>query len=120
MKTTLIALALFAAAGSARAGNSFKTAEVAVTANGPVLTFTVKSEANVRGYQIEAIGSDGAVQRVATVPSKGNSMLPVQYAVSLSPEAAGYTQYRVRQVSMDYSESYSAVVSTSYEAVAGK
>lgn len=120
MKTTLIALALFVAAITARAGNSFKAAEVTVTTSGPVLTFTVKSEANVRGYQIEAIGTDGAVQRVAAVPSKGNSMLPVHYAVPIAPDAAGHTQYRVRQVSMDYTESYSAVLATSYEAVAGK
>lgn len=73
-----------------------------------MIVFALPRESNTRYYRIEAGNDSLDMQLIATIPSKGNSVLPVQYNFELTGFA--YNYYRVGKTGMDGSILWSPVV----------
>jgi hypothetical protein len=72
------------------------------------ICFTVKKEINVSYYAVEAGSDTAALEIIARVSPKGNTVMPVSYEVPMdTPPATGY---RVRRVDMNGKLSYSPVL----------
>lgn len=73
------------------------------------LSFTVKSESNIRYYVVEAGRDSLNYDVVATVPARGNTTLSGRYTACSYD--TGYRYYRVRQVDITAGNLYSPWVS---------
>ncbi len=75
--------------------------------NGNMISFTTPKEVNVRHYRIEASNDNVHFEVIATIPSKGNNMLPSKYNYDVA--AYPYIYYRIGQVDMNGQMPYSSV-----------
>ena len=75
---------------------------------GELMRFCLPMESNTRYFRIEAGDDSLNLQLIATIPSKGNSVLPVQYNFDLA--GFNYNYYRVGITKMDGSITWSPVV----------
>lgn len=76
--------------------------------NREVLSFVISPEQNVRYYRIEAGDDSATLAVIATMPSRGNTMLGACYNYDVT--AFHYAYYRVGKVEMDGRIPHSAVV----------
>lgn len=76
--------------------------------NRQMLLFSIPQEANVRHYRIEASNDSLNFEVIATVRSKGNSMLATDYSYDLSQYA--YAYYRIGKVEMGDKMPYSSIM----------
>jgi len=75
---------------------------------GELMRFCLPMESNTRYFRIEAGEDSLDLQLIATIPSKGNSVLPVLYNFDLA--GFNYNYYRVGITKMDGSITWSPVV----------
>ena len=75
---------------------------------GQHISFKVTSEANIRQYVIEASADSLNFEVIATLPSKGNTLVPRVYRFT---STTNYRYYRVKQT--DYSGMATAVLQIS-------
>ncbi len=113
MKTTNFLLSLmFILLATIAAASAQEVAAAGIsltTANGrTAIHFTVPREVNVRHYRIEASDDSVHFGVVATLKSKGNSVMPNKYSCDLT--AWNYKYFRIAIVEMNGSMPYSAVV----------
>lgn len=80
-----------------------------------VLSFSVKSESNVRYYLLEASRDSASYDIVARTAARGNKMLAQQY--SLCSYDTNYRYYRVRQVDMMAGIVYSTCLQPAHKKV---
>lgn len=74
------------------------------------ITFSTPNEVNVRYYSVEASNDNNEFSIIGRLPATTNSMHPVQHKYDLSGH--DYAYYRVMQLNMNGTMSYSAVVKT--------
>lgn len=74
------------------------------------ITFSTPNEVNVRYYSIEASNDNKEFNIIGRLPATTNSMHPVQHKYDLS--GFDYAYYRVMQLNMNGTVSYSEVVKT--------
>lgn len=107
MKTQIILLAALCIINSARA-QSFSGVSLQTARNSQVVAFTINHEVNVRHYRVEASNDGVNYKVIGTIPSKGNSVMPINYKFDVS--AYAYTHYKVGMVEMNGQMPYSTVV----------
>lgn len=108
MKTTIILLAAIIISITTNAQEAFTGISLKEDHNRETLAFSVPKEVNVRHYRIEASNDNVDFEVIATIRSKGNSVLAVNYKQDIT--AYDYTYYRVAVVNMSGEMPYSAVV----------
>lgn len=74
------------------------------------ISFSTRNEVNVRYYSIEASNDSKEFNIIGRLPAATNSMQPVQHRYDLAGH--DYTYYRVGQLNMNGTMSYSDVVTT--------
>ncbi len=74
------------------------------------ISFSTRNEVNVRYYSIEASNDNKGFNIIGRLPATTNSMHPVQHKYDLSGHDFAY--YRVMQLNMNGTVSYSEVVKT--------
>lgn len=74
------------------------------------ISFSTPNEVNVRYYSIEASNDNKEFNIIGRLPATTNSMHPVQHKYDLSGH--DYAYYRVMQLTMNGTVSYSEVVKT--------
>lgn len=74
------------------------------------VSFTTRNEVNVRYYSIEASNDNKEFNIIGRLPAATNSMQPVQHRYDLAGH--DYAYYRVGQLNMNGTMSYSDVVTT--------
>lgn len=72
------------------------------------ISFSTRNEVNVRYYSIEASNDNKEFNIIGRLPATTNSMQPVRHQYDLS--GFDYTYYRVMQLNMNGTVSYSEVV----------
>ncbi len=74
------------------------------------ISFSTRNEVNVRYYSIEASNDNKEFNIIGRLPATTNSMQPVRHQYDLSGH--DYAYYRVGQLNMNGTMSYSEVVKT--------
>jgi len=112
MKKTniILAFALFATRIASAQNNSIN-AMFATNHNQETITFVLQSETNVAQYRIEASNDSSNYTVVATIPSKGNTILSRTYNYNMYSTDKKY--YRVAAVTMQGTTYYSNVLTSS-------
>ncbi len=108
MKSVIFLLAICSSFVSFGQQQAFKSVSLQQVNDREMIVFSTPNEVNVRHYRIEASNDMSDFQVIATIPSKANSMLPVQHSYDIA--AQDYTYYRVAKVSMDNTMPYSEVL----------
>ena len=109
MKKTniILAIAMFVTTVATAQHNSI-SAMFATNHNQERITFVLQSEANVAQYRIEASNDSSNYSVVATIPSKGNTVLSRTYNYNMYTSDKKY--YRVAAITMQGSTQYSNIL----------
>jgi hypothetical protein len=87
----------------------FKSASAQKIDNEDIIAFTVASEVNIRNYILEGSNDGSTFEFLRCFPSRGNSMIPVNYEITV--RGTSFAHYRVRQTDMNTSDTLSDVMS---------
>jgi|GEM_PF-2584472 len=112
MKKQIILLSI--AIGSVISANAqspaFTDAALQQVRSRQILSFAVPREVNVRYYRVEAGADSLHMGIIATIPAKGNSVMPVSYHYDATADK--YAYFRVSRIGMNSDVQSSAVIFT--------
>ena len=87
------------------------------------LTWQTAQEIDSRGFEIQRLIGAGGWQTVGYVASQalyGNSSAPINYSFNDNNNAHAVTQYRLKQIDIDYNSKYSEIKAVRGDGQAGK
>lgn len=109
MKQSIIFILAIFSIANVFGQQAFTDVSIQTLHNRAALSFTAANNVNVRQYRVEASNDNKTFKVIATVPSKSNTIRPVNYTYNLAGQE--YTYYRIAKVEMDGNMPYSSVIS---------